>query len=508
MHRHLIRKGYLVRKAELSRTELSRLCRQLTVSPMIIASYRTYTSTTKYQIYRQSSRYLFIPRFYGLEHLGPPVQVHLSPGAPMSKRVQFPFQLRDNQQPAYQACHQVLTRDSATGGGGGVLCLPCGMGKTFIGLKLAYALGRRTLIVVNKEFLMEQWIEAIRKFTQQTAVIGRLQQKTVQVEGCDFVIAMLHSVSLCDYPPATFESFGMTIIDECHHMPSKLFSQAFHKIGARYMLGLSATPKRSDGLSKVIHWFLGPICYQGQRALKQPVTVKQLSIRVSGSVPQAQVRYMSNGNVNTSLMITQLSQWPARTHLIVQLALKLAQQGRKILILSGRRAQLQEMHQLLSASTSDISFGYYYGKQQGNKAQHQQMLQQSATCQIILGTYSIASEGLDIPDLNTEILATPMTNVEQAVGRILRKHHPEHPPLIIDLVDQIANYARQGTTRARFYRKQHYTIDQYRLQLPAEATTSQLTKLVDRLIAPKPIQPPQSKRKRRPQGPLDQQCLL
>ena len=505
MHRHLISKGYLLSKQH----QLPRDIRKdLTVSPMILTNYRTFKGSEHYKVYRESANYLFVPRFYGIDKIGPPVAVNLPLGHPMSSHVKFPFNLRENQLEAYQACQQALTADPAKGGGGGVLCLPCGMGKTFIGLKLAYSLRRRTLIVVNKEFLMNQWIEAINKFTQQTAVIGRIQQKTVQVDGCDFVIAMLHSISMCDYSPEIFKAFGMTIIDECHHMPSKMFSRAFHKIGAHYMLGLSATPKRSDGLSKVIHWFLGPICYQGARQQKQTVTVKQLSIRPQGSVPQVHVRYMANGNINTSLMVTQLSQWSARTKLITQLAIQLALQGRKILILSGRRAQLQQIHQLLTDSGQPITFGYYYGKQTGNKQQHQQMLQESSRCQIILGTYSIASEGLDIPDLNTEIMATPMTQVEQAVGRILRKYHPQHTPLIIDLVDQVATYPRQASTRARFYRKHHYNIQKYRIQLPADAPLEQMLQVSTRIL-----QNPQSKNKEpsqpdRSDGPLQTQCLL
>jgi superfamily II DNA or RNA helicase len=94
-----------------------------------------------------------------------------------------------------------------------------------------------------------------------------------------------------------------------------------------------------------------------------------------------------------------------------------------------------------------------------NKKQYRLMLQKSAKCDIILGTHNIAAEGLDIPDLNTLVFATPMVEIEQAVGRILRKFHKDINPMIIDMVDNFANFRKQGNSRDKYYESEDYTID-------------------------------------------------
>jgi len=95
---------------------------------------------------------------------------------------------------------------------------------TVMSLHILSQLRRKTLIVVNKEFLLNQWIERIGEFLP-TARVGRIQGKVVDVAGKDIVIGMLQSLSMKDYPPATFDSFGFTIMDEVHHISSEVFSQ-------------------------------------------------------------------------------------------------------------------------------------------------------------------------------------------------------------------------------------------------------------------------------------------
>ena len=88
----------------------------------------------------------------------------------------------------------------------------------------------------------------------------------------------------------------------------------------------------------------------------------------------------------------------------------------------------------------------------------QKDLDEAEKCQILLGTFSMASEALDIPDLNTLIMVTPRRNIEQSVGRILRrKDHPVQP-LIVDIVDQLKSFVKQGMARRDFYRKNKYQL--------------------------------------------------
>ena len=115
---------------------------------------------------------------------------------------------------------------------------------------------------------MNQWVERINDFIPN-ARIGKLQGNVIKVEGYDIVIAMLQSVSMRDYPEDTFDDFGFVIYDECHHLGAEIFSRSLIKVGCQYTLGLSATPDRADGLTKVFKWFLGDIVFQIKKREKE-----------------------------------------------------------------------------------------------------------------------------------------------------------------------------------------------------------------------------------------------
>ena len=87
---------------------------------------------------------------------------------------------------------------------------------------------------------------------------------------------MLQSISMIEYPEDTFRDFGFVIFDECHHLGAEVFSRALFKTNARYTLGLSATPNRSDGLTKVFHWYLGPTLYSIKQRTDNNVKVKMI----------------------------------------------------------------------------------------------------------------------------------------------------------------------------------------------------------------------------------------
>lgn len=265
---------------------------------------------------------------------------------------------------------------------------------TAIAIKIAIDLGGKTLVVVNKECLMDQWVESISKFTNREARIGYIQQDKVDVVDKDFVVAMIHSICKKDYPKAIFNDFSLTIIDEAHHIGSEMFSKALPKIANKYMLGLSATPNRKDGLSHVFYKYLGNVCHSERRQGKNQVFVKKL--KLTSNSPMYETLYMSNGTKNTSAMVTNLAKYDVRTALIIEIIRLLMTEDRKILVLSARREHLETIYDLLGKALiknirgQAITFGYYYGNQGDNKQKHRQMLQQSVKCDIVLGTIAIA----------------------------------------------------------------------------------------------------------------------
>jgi superfamily II DNA or RNA helicase len=130
---------------------------------------------------------------------------------------------------------------------------------TVCAINIACRLKLKTLVIVHQTFLQDQWIERIEQFTN--ANIGIIRQDKVIIEGKDIVIGMLQSISGRDYDEEIFEQFGLVIYDECHHIGAKVFSKSLQKAGCKYTLGLSATPIRKDGMTKIIHWHLGDTLY-------------------------------------------------------------------------------------------------------------------------------------------------------------------------------------------------------------------------------------------------------
>ena len=113
--------------------------------------------------------------------------------------------------------------------GGGIISVPCGYGKTVIALYIAAKLNLKTLVVVHKEFLVNQWKERIEQFIPD-AEIGRIQSKIVKSQNKDIVIGMLQSISMIDYDDDLFNDFGLVIYDECHHLGAEVFSNIFVSI--------------------------------------------------------------------------------------------------------------------------------------------------------------------------------------------------------------------------------------------------------------------------------------
>jgi len=139
---------------------------------------------------------------------------------------------------------------------------------TISALNVLSCLKGKTIIVVNKIPLMNQWETEIKQFLPD-ASIGFIQgQKNVSVENKDIVIAMLQSLAKVEYPDSLFEEFNTVVFDETHNMSSKVFSQVLARLCCEYTIGLSATPKRSDGCEYVFKYHIGDIVYQSSSKRK------------------------------------------------------------------------------------------------------------------------------------------------------------------------------------------------------------------------------------------------
>ena len=162
------------------------------------------------------------------------------------------------------ATDRVLEEFSKGKGRDAMLEAGTGCGKTVMAISIVGQVRRKTAVLVHKDFLLNQWRERIEAFLPGVKV-GVLQGPTCDHEGKGIVLCMIQSLVKRAYPAEFFDSIGLVVVDECHHIAAKTFSECLRPFGAAHRLGLTATPERSDGLERVVHWLLGPTVCKVER---------------------------------------------------------------------------------------------------------------------------------------------------------------------------------------------------------------------------------------------------
>lgn len=440
----LTKRGYSLIKKHFSIEELANIKQSLMIKPYVNEDYGA--PAEPYPIYLESNKKIYIPKHIGFDRFGEPDHVKLTKGLEID--LLFKGSLREKQAPIIENFLKSCKDGSfKTNTRGGIISVPCGWGKTIMALYLISILKRKTMIIVHKEFLLNQWVKRIEEFLPE-ARIGIIQASKVDYKNKDIVIGMLQSLSSKEYDiDEVFGEFGFTVVDECHHIAAEVFSRSLPKVNSYYSLGLSATPKRADGLSHVFESYLGPIVYKVSKRDDKLVRVNIINYNdnYSGYNKDELNAY---GKVCIPRMINNIAENSSRNILIKSILRNLVKAGNQTLVLSDRRGHLKELFDMVSEFAT---VGYYVG---GMK---QRELDISETKQIILGTYPMSSEGLDIPTLNAVVFTTPKSSIEQSIGRITRKNH-ETTPVAYDIVDNFSLFPRQSAKRLTVYKKLEYDI--------------------------------------------------
>ena len=466
---YLGNRGYCIYKSSLTPEQITFIREKLMAKPKVATAMIDPSTIPVFPIFMESANKFYLPRFFGISQFGLPKEIKISMGQDID--IEFNGDVRDYQHViinAYLKKIQMLEQGQITGANSALIEVGCGRGKTVMGLKIISILKKKTIIIVHKEFLKNQWIERIEQFLP-TAKVGTIQAQTIDVDGKDIVIAMLQSLSQKEYPPELFQQFGLLLIDEVHHLSSECFSKALQKISTPYGLGLSATMERKDGLTWVFKSFLGEIAYKEERKKEDDVLVKAIQYRVDDP-EHNEVEQDYRGNVKYSTMISKLCQYNHRSEFIITVIQTELKQNpeQQIILLSHNKSLLNYLFKAVE-HRQITTVGYYVG---GMK-EHD--LKKSETKRLILATYAMAAEALDIKSLTTLILATPKTDIVQASGRILREKHDQ--PLIIDIVDEHDIFQGQYQKRKRYYFDNNYRIittsnDNYLKQIDQQSNIS------------------------------------
>jgi superfamily II DNA or RNA helicase len=387
-----------------------------------------------------------------------PPMVFFTDHTSVGRFIDYPsfFKPREGQEEAIFSCIKNLRETN-----GSLLIARCGTGKTWMSVEIALRMHRSVCVLVHKEFLAQQWEEAFKAISPNI-LVGRMQRDIVDTGRThDVVIAVTQSVvnPKRDYPQEFFDSFGLIICDEVHRYAASLWQGAITRFPAKYRLGVTATPERSDGLWPVISRHIsprGPIL-QAESLKPDIYTIKLQTPMPRELVDDAYMKVVkpwADEKMKRALTISYLGENKERTSTILQYLLKAYHKGRKIIVISERRCQLNDFASMLKANgVTDEEFGFYVG---GMK---QEKLDIAADRSIILSTYQMVKEGLNIPGLDTLIMATPQAHVEQTVGRILRVCEGKRSPMVLDFVDSTSPLLMgMGYSRIKQYRKLCYTV--------------------------------------------------
>lgn len=445
--RVLTAKGYAIKKSSLTAQQQQLLRQELTVAPQSTSRY--VANGQPFAIYYESPQRFYIPRAYGNEKYGVAEYDALPEGDNLPDTLEFKGKPFDYQ--------EAIIQKFVDANANGLICVPCGKGKTFMALAIAYRLRKRFLVIVDKEFLLNQWKGEMEVFFPGLR-IGVLQGPRCEVEPekYDVTLCMLQTLCQKDFPSSTFRTYGFAIFDECHHLGAAHFSRALLKIQTKYMLGLSATPTRDDGLTKVFEWYLGkPVYWEKVREADPTVTVRALQFKTENSMYSTEpVDY--KGDVVMAKLLTQVVECEERTLMIVRCIRDLAADpNRRILVLSERKKHLERIEEILEVQKAGLMTGYYIGGMKEEVREHDGL-----HARVLLATYAMASEAMNIKSLNSVILASPRKKVEQSVGRILRQRPGERvcQPIILDIIDMHGLYQGQYRKRRAFYKACGYKI--------------------------------------------------
>lgn len=430
----------------LSAAELRRHCKSLTMTPLDTFGRGQIDTFAAYQL---TESHLFVPRFYGLRHFGRPKNDHTQRGAPLQGAATFSGSLREKQVEVIASVEgRLRVNDTkAPYPRGGVCVLPCGFGKTVLAIYIITRVVKtKCIVIVHTMGLQQQWCERIKAFAPGVSV-GILRQNQIDSEA-DVLVAMIQTVAKRDYA-SQLDDRGLAIVDECHHLGAPVFGSAITKLRCAFVLGLSATPERKDGLTELLFHNMGTVVH---RVTREAETVLVTSLVFDER--EMHVEHTSrDGRPCYSTMVNTLSQNTRRTQILAAHISRYQRAGRTVIVLSDRIKQLEALHSyLLRGGSSATDIGMYIGKSSALEKER------CASCSIMLSTFSMAREGLDKPSLDTLVLASPTSDVVQAIGRIQRvaESGQRKVPLVLDATDNFSLFEHMARKRRKFYREAGY----------------------------------------------------
>ena len=350
-------------------------------------------------------------------------------------KVSFEGKLREMQVEVKKEALKILSKKGSV-----LISLGTGLGKTCLSIALSCRIGFRTLVIVNKVVLMKQWESSIKKFCPEARV--QIVKPKDKLEDCDFYI--INAMNVEKMGKEYFSDIGTCVLDEVHLLMAETLSKSLKYIYPRYLIGLSATPYRPDGLNMLLDLYLGP------DKIIRKLYREHIVYRVnSGFVPT--IELTENGKMNWNTVLKSQSEDESRNRLIIDIVKHF--KDRVFLILTKRIEQGNYLVRELVEEGEDVTS--LIGKQQ----------EFEASSRILIGTVSKVGVGFDHPRLDTLLLAADVEEYFiQYLGRVFRRQ--DTVPIIFDIVDKNPIIEKHYKTRKEVFIEHGGKIKNFNREYP------------------------------------------
>jgi superfamily II DNA or RNA helicase len=334
----------------------------------------------------------------------------------------------------------------------GVIVAPPGSGKTIIGLSIIAQKEQPALIIVHRKQLFDQWVERIQSFLGIAApFIGKIVQGQQKI-GTHITVAMIQSVAGMNASNDIFKSFGTIIIDECHHVPAKTFRQVISNFQCYYLYGLTATPIRKNNDERLIFIHIGEVIHEIKLPSQNNTPVKKVSIIIRETELLVPFDHKTD-KAETLLQI--LIHDSARNRLIIDDIISEVNAGKKVLVLTERKAHIQTLYQYLKTKFEVITISGE-DPESAKKTRFSQI--NSGNFQILISTGQFLGEGVDIPGLDCLVLAYPFSFEGKMIQYLGRVQRTLATPVIYDYRDIHVDYLEKlFRQRSRYYQRLLHT---------------------------------------------------
>lgn len=353
---------------------------------------------------------------------------------------------------------QAAAADALLGSEIGILVAPAGSGKTVVGAYLVAARRQSTLVLVHRRPLVEQWRHQLALFlgipeTEVGYVAGGRDRTNGTLD-----VAMIQSLARNDTVRALIARYGHVIVDECHHIPAVSFERVLQEVKARYVTGLTATPRRRDGHDPILQMQCGPIRFtvsQRDQAQRRPfhhrLEVRETGFRADEATIQAGIQALYGRLANDE----------QRNRIVVEDVLRAVEAGASPVVLTERREHLDLLASMLEGRARNVVV-LRGGMSQRQKREADAQLEGAKEERIVLATGRYLGEGFDDPRLDALFLTLPISwkgTLIQYVGRLHRRRAGKSEVVVYDYLDrQVPMLARMFEKRLRTYRAMGYGI--------------------------------------------------